>query len=138
MVQSGAAAPQLRKVKTRSKVAGTPTKPRKIVTSTPLSSTSRIDLVKSVLPGKRSMSNKKTSKKFKNKCEICSVIYGSLEDNLGKKFKGRQNQWIGCDTENCDYWVHARCINMKCMVKLRTLPLGVLITRRKYERMLYG
>ena len=60
MVQSGAAAPQMRKVKTRSKVAGTPTKPRKIVTSTPSSSsTSRIDLVKSVLPGKRSTSNKK-------------------------------------------------------------------------------
>ena len=59
MVQSGAAVPQLWKVKTRSKVADTPTKPRKIVTPTPSSSTSRIDLVKSVLPGKRSTSNKK-------------------------------------------------------------------------------
>ena len=122
MVQSGAAAPQMRKVKTRSKVAGTPTKPRIIVTSTPSSSsTSRIDLVKSVLPGKRSTSNKKTSKKFKNRCEICSVIYGSLEDNLGKKFKGRQNQWVCCDTENCDYWVHARCINMKMYGKTKDI-----------------
>ena len=122
MVQSGAAAPQLRKVKTRSKVAGTPTKPRKIVTSTPSSSTSRIDMVKSVLPGKRPTSNKKTSKKCKNRCEICSVIYGSLEDkNLGKKFKDRQNQWVGSDTENCDYWVHARCINMKMYGKTKDI-----------------
>ena len=52
MVQSGAAAPQLGKVKTRSKVAGTATKLRKIVTSITSSSTSRMDLVKSVLPGK--------------------------------------------------------------------------------------
>ena len=64
MVQSRAAASQLRKVKTRSKVAGTPTKPRNIVTSTQSSSTSRIDMVKSVLPGKRSTSNKKTSNKM--------------------------------------------------------------------------
>ena len=122
MVQSRAAASQLRKVKTRSKVAGTPTKPRKIVTSTPSSSTSRIDMVKSVLPGKRSTSNKKTSKKCKNRCEICSVIYGPLEDkNLGKKFKDRQNQWVGSDTENCDYWAHARCINMKMYGKTKDI-----------------
>lgn len=79
MVQSGAAAPQLRKVKTRSKVAGTPSKPRKIVTSTLSSSSSRMNLVKSVLPGKRSTSNKKTNKKCKSRCEICSVVYGSLK-----------------------------------------------------------
>ena len=80
MVQSVAAASQLRKVKTRSEVADTPTKPREIVFSTPSLSTSRIDLVKSVLPGKKSTSNKKINKKCKNRCEICSGIYGSLED----------------------------------------------------------
>ena len=79
-------------------------------------------MVKSVLPGKRATSNKKTSKKRKNRCEICSVIYGSLEDkNPGKKFKDRQNQWVGSDTENCDYWVHARCINMKIYGKTKDI-----------------
>ena len=85
MVQSGAAAPQLRKVKTRSKVAGTPTKPRKIVTSIPSSSTSRIDLVKSVLPGKRSTSNEKTSKKCKNRCEICCHLWIARGQKPGEK-----------------------------------------------------
>ena len=65
---------------------------------------------------------KKNNKKCKNRCEICSVIYESLEDkNLRKKFKGRQNQWVAYDTESCDYWVHARCINMKMYGKTKDI-----------------
>jgi hypothetical protein len=65
----------------------------------------------SFLPGEKDNSSKKP-KECKNFCEICKVIYKSKEDkSLGKKFR-RQNQWIGCDL-GCDYWVHARCVEIK-------------------------
>ena len=49
----------------------------------------------------------------KNRCEVCRTIYQSKEDKKAGKMYRRQNQWLGCDQDGCDYWVHARCGGIK-------------------------
>ena len=49
----------------------------------------------------------------KNKCAIGKEIYESKSDKALKKKHGKSNTWIGCDNEACEYWVHARCANIK-------------------------
>jgi hypothetical protein len=48
-----------------------------------------------------------------NKCGVCKVIYMSKEDKSLARKHGKQNEWLGCDAENCSYWAHARCANIK-------------------------
>ena len=67
------------------------------------------------LPGKKA--TRKPIKNTKenpacNKCANCKVIYGSKIDLLNKKQHGKQNAWIACDDEACDYWDHARCFEV--------------------------
>ena len=76
------------------------------------------------LPGKKQPAAGTTStKKTKNKCEICKVIYESKEDKVCAKQYNLQNQWLGCDN-GCDYWVHARCVDIKVLSKklAKTIP----------------
>ena len=112
----------------------TPTRKRKVdfastststSTSTSNERNSILANIKLVLPGKKSQVQKKTTTTppCKNKCEICKVIYASKHDKeLGKQFRGRKNQWIGCDVNDCDYWVHSRCVGIKITGKTENFP----------------
>ena len=42
-----------------------------------------------------------------------SVCGGDYE----KDTRAKQNLWMGCDTENCKYWVHANCMLGKKILK---------------------
>ena len=64
------------------------------------------------LPSKKSKTSRSNNRvKYKNKCEICKTIFKSVDDNKLKKEYGKQNTWIGCN-KGCDYWAHARCVNI--------------------------
>ena len=63
-----------------------------------------------------------------NKRAKCNVIYDSKIDLSLCKIYGLQNHWIGCDVVDpsaCDYWAHARCVDIT-VKKSKT-------KRKKYE-----
>ena len=59
-----------------------------------------------------------------NKCKICNVMYGSKIDLAKKKEFGKQNTWIGCEVERCNFWGYARCfeVTVKNVEKVQTIP----------------
>ena len=75
------------------------------------------------LPGKKeAVVSKEIKSKCKNRCEICSVIFDSKQDKeLKKRFK-KQNLWIGCDVEHCDYCAYAHCLNLTVMKDVEDIP----------------
>jgi len=77
------------------------------------------------LPGKKTKeATKRTpTTKVTNKCQVCGVIYKSKKDLEDKRLFKRQNEWIACDSEGCDYWGHARCFNVKINKKnIKSIP----------------
>lgn len=62
------------------------------------------------LPRKKKKSRENQNEELQqSRCSICNVVFGSPEDVLlDKRFK-KNNKYMGCEVDNCNYWVHVRC-----------------------------
>ncbi|CAC5359315.1 NFXL1 [Mytilus coruscus] len=58
--------------------------------------------VKEPLPLAEVNQNTVTHAAKKDKCGICSIVYGSDADFL--------SHWVQCSHKNCSWWVHCRCL----------------------------
>ena len=64
---------------------------------------------------KQTLNIKKITKKH---CSVCKVVFQSKEDVVAKKKFGIvKNTCIGCSHEDCDYWVHVRCVDESVKTK---------------------
>jgi len=45
-------------------------------------------------------------------CQVCEIVYGSVEDVAFRKGNERKTTWVGCDKARCNYWAHACCANL--------------------------
>ena len=65
------------------------------------------------IPGKKSATATAPSSNLCNKCVGCGIYFQSAEDMKEKRKYKKQNEWVGCDEEDCNVWGHARCIGIK-------------------------
>ena len=63
-------------------------------------------------PGKKAARKQTLSLSLVNRCRICNVLFDSPNDKVLKKKHGVMNEYMGCDNEGCDYWVHVRCTDI--------------------------
>jgi hypothetical protein len=66
------------------------------------------------LPGKKAASYfQPTLLRESNKCSVCNVIFRSKADKEHMKKYGIKASWMGCDEDECSFWAHANCANIK-------------------------
>ena len=67
-------------------------------------------------PGKKSRNVKVAIKTHENACRLSTkMIFSSKKNEKDKQKYGIMNLPMGCDTEDCDYWVHVHVHHRKIL-----------------------